>query len=372
MAATIKGYIQECEIYSHSQEHYNLMKECAELDVMAKFIENQQFMAENAELIAAGTTSFEEGYLVESVDQITIDQIMQNFEEKANNVKSTIMSGLKRAWNAIVAFFRKIRTIWDTDSQRAGKIKEFLKNEKDMDEGKISTLKGITSKAVSESGFRVKANQPTLKEIKINYTSSDTDFSTMKNILAAGLAQNTAIGEVTGTGSSETIGAICAKSVVKACKGVASAKGKDVVGIQSIMNAAWKDAQKNGVPIYVKASDIDQMLKAMEEMKTALDQQGAANAEEENDPHATNVAENIRALNNVYSSITGCIGKTMTLYTQYKNFRKKILDGMESYIKTHSGKAIEGDSKVVKVQQKVLDKDGKTAKGTYTADVEVK
>ena len=46
MAATIKDYIRECDIYGYSQEHYDLMKECAEIDVAAKFIENQQFMAE--------------------------------------------------------------------------------------------------------------------------------------------------------------------------------------------------------------------------------------------------------------------------------------------------------------------------------------
>lgn len=371
MAATIKDYIRECDIYGYSQEHYDLMKECAEIDVAAKFIENQQFMAENASLFS-GDDSFTEGYLVESVDQTTIDAVMQNFDEKVGNVKNTIMNGLKKAWNAIVAFLRKIRTIWDADSKRAGAIKDYLKKEKDMDEGKVATLKSIAKKAVEDSGFKVKANQPTLKEIKINYTSSDTDFSEMKNILAAGLAQNTAVAEVTGTGSSDTIGAICAKTVVKACKGVASAKGKDVVGIQSVMNAAWKDAQKNGVPIYVKTSDIDEMLKAMEEMKTALDQQGAENAEAENDPHATNVAENIRALNNVYSSITGCIGKTMNLYTQYKNFRAKLLAGMESYVKTHSGKAIEGGAKAQTVEAKVVDKDGKTVKGTYKDHVEVK
>lgn len=371
MAATIKDYIRECDIYEYSQEHYDLMKECAEIDIAAKFLENQQFMAENAAMFGEDN-SFTEGYLVESVDQTTMDAVTQNFEEKVGNVKTTIMNGLKKAWSAIVAFFRKIRTIWDEDSKRATAIKDYLKKEKNMDEGKISSLKAIAKKAVDDSGFPVKANQPNLKDIKINYTSSDTDFSNMKNILAAGLSVNTAMATVTGTGSSDTIGAICAKTIVKACRGVASVKGKDVMGIQSVMNAAWKDAQKNGVPIYVKTSDIDEMLKAMEEMKTALDQQGAENAEAESDPHATNVAENIRALNNVYSSITGCIGKTMNLYTQYKNFRAKLLAGMESYVKSHSGKAIEGGAQAQTVEQKIVDKDGKTVKGTYKTHMEVK
>ena len=74
--ATFRDLMTECLMYNHSAEHFDLMKECSELTLTCKFIEDQQFMAENAAEINSGIVTFTEGYLQESYDESTLEVLV--------------------------------------------------------------------------------------------------------------------------------------------------------------------------------------------------------------------------------------------------------------------------------------------------------
>ena len=75
MATTFRDFIVECDMYPHSLEAYELMKECCELQVTAQFLENQEFLQENAAILTDGNVTFTEGYFAETVDSATIESI---------------------------------------------------------------------------------------------------------------------------------------------------------------------------------------------------------------------------------------------------------------------------------------------------------
>ena len=82
---TIRDFITECECYEYSQEHYDLMKEAYEIDLMERYIANQAFVLENADMINTeeGYT-FTEGMFVESssIDANQTVALMEATEEK--------------------------------------------------------------------------------------------------------------------------------------------------------------------------------------------------------------------------------------------------------------------------------------------------
>ena len=82
MAQTYKDLVVECSMYPHSNEAYDLFKECSELSVMERFLENQEFMQEQQEKITKENITLTESFFAESVDDATVQSIMEAKEAK--------------------------------------------------------------------------------------------------------------------------------------------------------------------------------------------------------------------------------------------------------------------------------------------------
>ncbi len=89
---TFSDFMEEAFNYEYSREHFELCKECANIQLMDMYIESQIFMAGNAGVINSGNIEFTEGFLFESVeDTDAIKAIYEEAEAKKQNI-------LKRIW----------------------------------------------------------------------------------------------------------------------------------------------------------------------------------------------------------------------------------------------------------------------------------
>lgn len=106
MAQTFNDFIKECELFEHSKEHYELMKECAELTLMEKYIEDQTFMKENAVVI--GDMNLNESYMPAADTDEKIREITEAAEEKKKSFWAKVWEVISAPFRAIINFFKKI------------------------------------------------------------------------------------------------------------------------------------------------------------------------------------------------------------------------------------------------------------------------
>ena len=127
---TVKEFLLEYENYDHSKEHYDLMKECAELSLLNQYISNQEFMAENTEQLFGEDSSFNESYFCEKVDADTLKQLKEKAADKAGKIWGMIVAGVKKIVKAVVNFIPKLLDKLKRFSEDQKKIAEYLKKNK--------------------------------------------------------------------------------------------------------------------------------------------------------------------------------------------------------------------------------------------------
>ena len=126
---TFGEFVREVELYEYSQENYDLVKECAELQVIGRYINNQKFIAENATFVESAGSVYGDGYFMESVSENDIQALEESFKTKAGNIASKLKNAIKKAWITFCNFITKIFGRLDADGQAALKlIEEINKN----------------------------------------------------------------------------------------------------------------------------------------------------------------------------------------------------------------------------------------------------
>ena len=126
---TFGEFVREVELYEYSQENYDLVKECAELQVIGRYIDNQKFIAENAAFVESAGSVYGDGYFMESVSENDIQALEESFKTKAGNIASKLKNAIKKAWITFCNFITKIFGRLDADGQAALKlIEEINKN----------------------------------------------------------------------------------------------------------------------------------------------------------------------------------------------------------------------------------------------------
>ena len=95
---TIKDFILECENYSHSREHYELMKEAYEIDLMNQYVSDQLYMKENAMF---------EGYYSEAAEEDKVEEVKNEADAKTESLLDKIGKKLKEIIDGFIAFLAK-------------------------------------------------------------------------------------------------------------------------------------------------------------------------------------------------------------------------------------------------------------------------
>lgn len=350
MAKTFKDFVLECDMYPHSRENYELMKECSELEIMEKFLEDQKFYQEHAEQLTAGDISITESYFQESVDQNTIEAFNEKYKEKTNSIGGKIKGGLLRIIRTFANLFAKIGNKFDETTSAGQKVLSKLNSMKLTDQ-QVADIKKIVDNAKSKdsSSFPIAPNQPYLKHVKLQYVSNDSTFSELKNDLAAALSDKTVVANVFSTKSgtnvnADTIGAVPVDTIKDTCYAVIKGNNHQIVGALQALSSTWLDVKKNGMKIPVNTKQIDKNAQDLNDICTKIEQMGKENAQiagalagavgnavnGDNSPGAQVMKE----MNDAYAKITSCIGQSTRIYTKLNAYRQSVITGLSNYLKS--------------------------------------
>jgi len=109
---TLRQLMNEAEAFEYSQEYYNLYKECMEADLMALWLESQEYRQYNDNLLRLNEGyQFNESYLVESASDDKIEAITEAWKEKVAGIKDKVVVWIKKCLSMLITFFKKLLNI---------------------------------------------------------------------------------------------------------------------------------------------------------------------------------------------------------------------------------------------------------------------
>lgn len=350
MAKTFKDFMLECEMYPHSKENYDLMKECAELGIMEKYLEDQKFYQEHKEQLTAGDIAITESYFAEAVDENTMEAFTEKYKAASNSISGKIKNGLKRILKTFANLFAKIGNKFDETTSAGQNVLKKLNGMKLTDE-QVADIKKIVDNAKGKdtSNFPVAPNQPYLKHIKLQYVSADNTFSELKNDLAAALSDKVVVASVfankDGTNiDTSTIGAVPVETIRDTCYAVINGDKHKIVGALQALSSTWLDVKKNGMKINVNTKQIDKNAQELNDICSKIEQMGQENAQMAgaiagavNNAAGGDGAVGAKVMNDMndaYSKITSCIGQSTRIYTKLNAYRSSVIVGLSNYLKS--------------------------------------
>lgn len=333
--ATFADFVREASLYEYSQENYNLIKECAELQVYGRFIENQRFAESYGGIVESINSSYVDGnFFMEGVDVSSIEAMEQAFAEKAGNIMNTIKNGWKKLVETIHSFFVKIMNKFDDDTKRiSGVRKQFFAAADKIDAAKVSaTLKEVADK----TSFIAKENQPYAKKIKKSVSAGMPI-----DLLAAALSDTFVLA---GTGvqieknnagfNSPRNAAIPMDTLVKMVK--VAEKTSDAQAacheLESVMSNSWR----NGIKVDVNGEKLKSIVEQIKQIRETVSKAEVnANAQSQyanlaDDPGET--GKNATALHELYSTLSGSVSATLVCYASVFNYRRNAANALASLI----------------------------------------
>lgn len=332
MAKTFKDFIIECENFEYSQEYYDLMKECSELSLMEKYIENQLYLMDNP---ITESVSLDNGYLMESANESELEIITEKALEKAKGIGNKIWSGLKRMLNSVVSFFKKYVLKLDDIDEKAKKVKKEIPNimiNKNLANYLVDSLK---SKSDENKNFGLASKT---QEIKCKW---EEDVSAelsgkVKHLLYMALSDSTILVDASVLYSNRKYSPIPLDAIVSVCKSLIKKQGKyDVVGAKSTLEAAVRESKSKGLHINASAAKVKKAISALEDLYQNLEAKAQDNAIKyaggSDDPNKADM-EVVASLNQVYSLLTGCVGATISAYSSFLKFKIDAVNTLYKYV----------------------------------------
>lgn len=361
MAQTFKDFIMECELYDHSQQRFELLKECSELELTERYLNDQLFMAEHADFIKESCGGLEEGFFQESVGESTFEVMTEKYFEKKKGLMGKILRGLEKIIEVFKNFFRKISNKFDDVTSKGQEVKKKLASAK-LEESDIQKMKQLVAdvKSKESSRFPVRANQPYLTKIKLgNYASSDPEVSKLTNDIAAALSDTEVTATVTlneeGTKTNlETIGAIPAETIKEAAFRMTTGGEAELKGVLTTVLSAWKKVHTDGLKIKVNTKEIDKLVDELSKISTKIAEKGRREAMSTNliGVVAKDAIENTtgktlmkgmgeeftgtelsKLTEEITAKLTTAVGQTMKLYSSLNGYRSGVISGLNTLLK---------------------------------------
>lgn len=348
--ATFKDFIVECENYTHSAEHYDLMKECAELNITAQFLENQEFIQDRNFYLQESVT-FEEGYFSESVDNETIASIETSFYEKANGIGSKIMNGFKKIATAFMNFFVKISNKFDSQTKAATKIRnELIKHGESYEKEKLDRITAALKKAyesypIVSSPFGGERDRWD-KKLPRNIINANALATQNPGTLFLALSDTYVVVDNQGHKMEDL--PLSVEEINEIIKKLSHATGKndgdvnaEFKSITSYIDDLQKRNDSRGIKINVNAK---KMGKVVEELKTTLSdittrEERVKDAIAKNDVSdykdaigKKDIAMNAFQLDTVYSRLTAIIGNSLKLYSALYSYRNAAIQNLAQVV----------------------------------------
>lgn len=118
---TFGEFTKQCELFECSKEYFELVKEASQLDLMKLYIEQQEYIAENADIVESVT----DGYFTESASDI-LDAIKERYYTEADGFMSKIRTGFAKLCANVAKFFRNLAKRLAGQKNPASEIKQGL------------------------------------------------------------------------------------------------------------------------------------------------------------------------------------------------------------------------------------------------------
>jgi len=381
MATTFKDFMVECELYPYSRDHYDLMKECSELELMEKYIENQIYVNESKAMLENGNFHIGENYLAESINQTELDVITEAFSDKVNNLIVKLSKMIMKIFKTFSTFFGKLGNKFDPITTKGQNVRSKL-GSVTLDDEKLAKIKEIVDGAKNNqaSAFPIRKNQPYAKNIKMTYGGHAEYYNDLKDALAVALSDKTVVAEALLNDSgdnidSERIGIMDPDEIRAAGTALTIGKQRQIMNVTKSLYNSWKHVKANGLEIEVNTKSINKTAKDLNDLcdkinemvkkvtdgavrnyavaKSVVDKTADAATKEvskqddvhdspilgiasilngvsNNSPTASNVSKEI---NNTVSMLTNTIGLTTKVYMQLSAYRQTVINQLYDFLK---------------------------------------
>lgn len=303
---TFNELFTEMNAFPYSKECYDLMVESAELSLFAQYLENQYYMANNAEFIKENTSVFGEGYFKESVANEQLELLEKEFTEKAGNFADKIKNGAEKVWNILKDFVARIINTWDEDIKLINDVRKKLASA-DIE---TETLNKILETGAAKYKISVAKGQRAAKGIKLKNSSG-----VKTDLLAVALSTDyvkiySTSSYQAGSDHRNNSGNAINLEDLKKIKACANPK----VGL-AMLDEAIERTHDKGVEINVNSAKLKQIQSAFETEGKSIRNDALINA----DIDASN--EDLKAVTDFIKKLNTSVSHSCNLYGNLTNFR---------------------------------------------------
>lgn len=318
MAQTFNDFVAECATYEHSREHYDLLKECSEITLMEKYIEDQQFIENVAELTINESVTFTESYFAEAASEEQKEAVKTSVEKKKANVWTKIMNGIKKVINAIISFFKKFAAKLTKTSAEATALHNALKKH-NLRQAEYNELGKQLEAAAKRSDIVIERNQK--DETKLG-------ISEVKEITAMQYTRYYAVAlssTFVTLGANHKEEAVDAKTLVKVIKKfLKDEKKHDFKTTVNAIENAKNEARSTGIIVYANDKTVKKLADTLTELNSVLDQK----MKDMQPTEDLGVAE----MNEAWAKINTTVAATIKLYNGYVAYRSLALSTIKKYL----------------------------------------
>ena len=356
MAQTFRDFMIECELYQHSQECFDLMKEAAELDLGQSYIISQQFLAENAAIMESQGIVFTEGYFMEAEGNEKVKERWASFKSKAGNWFERIRQGLVNFIKKVIAFFVKIRNRFDDVDKKVVKVRKGLSaiadnltaadanilysalqignNNYSINIGAVGRQsQPYAPKELAKIATRLRQLTPenSTSEMDQNALSiygkgAATSDTFLKNVLSFALTDTYAL-----VPTDNDTACVSAKDFIKTLESFIKAKkGYEIKNVMDYIEKAEKNARQEGVSINVNSKSITKITESLGEIQKKLE-----NADIFKDLSESSNLE-AKEFQDLNAKIITLVGSTMKVYNGYLSYRRSVADKLSDYLDKRS------------------------------------
>lgn len=164
---TFNDYAVECRLFEYSNEYFDLMKECSEIELGERYIKNQLILQESAEdLGIEEDVVITESFLMESVDDNTLQAMYEKTEEKKKSVFSKFLNLIKKGLEVVGKWFLHLAGIEHDDL--VAQLEAEIKNGKDVS-AKLETIEA----RCKNLGIHVKNKEAEVSRLRSDVANRD-------------------------------------------------------------------------------------------------------------------------------------------------------------------------------------------------------
>lgn len=269
MAKTFNDFMIECTAYPHSQEHLDLMKECAELQLTCQYLSNQAYMQENSHLFGENV-QLAEGYLTESVDDYTIEQLCESANSKSKAIHLKIWRGIQKILNVFRNFFSKLSNKFDDTTIAAKKARERLEKVEITPQVQERLEQIVQNGLKKADSFVPHDRQPFTKKLKMKKTDNSPEYTKLRANLAAALSDDVSVAEAFASKGTDNMGAIPAEDIESAMEDFLIGGKSNLAGCLGKLTSSFAATKVDGISIKVNTGEIKATAKRLEKIQEKL------------------------------------------------------------------------------------------------------